>query len=75
MYIKGRYILSACLLVFVQQATAAAMDCKKAANDVENTICANKTLYELDAQMGTLYRQLMSAATTGQPELKRTQRA
>lgn len=75
MYIKGRYILSACLLVFIQQATAAAMDCKKAANDVENMICANKSLYELDAQMGTLYRQLMTTATAGQPELKRTQRA
>ncbi|MEB2653248.1 lysozyme inhibitor LprI family protein [Pseudomonas siliginis] len=75
MYIKGRYILSACLLVFIQQATAAAMDCKKAANDVENMICANKSLYELDAQMGTLYRQLMTTATATQPELKRTQRA
>lgn len=75
MYIKGRYILSAFLPLFIQPMSAAAMDCTKAANDVENTICANKTLYELDAQMGTLYRQLMTAATAAQPELKRTQRA
>jgi len=74
-YIKGRYILSAFLPLFIQPMSAAAMDCTKAANDVENTICANKTLYELDAQMGTLYRQLMTAATAAQPELKRTQRA
>lgn len=75
MYIKGRYILSALLPLFIQPMSAAAMDCTKAANDVENTICANKTLYELDAQMGTLYRQLMTAAAAAQPELKRTQRA
>lgn len=75
MYIKGRYILSAVLLLFIQPISAAAMDCTKAANDVENTICANKTLYELDARMGTLYRQLMTTATATQPELKRTQRA
>ena len=75
MYIKGRYILSAFLLLFIQPMSAAAMDCTKAANDVENTICANKPLYELDAQMGTLYRQLMTTATATQPELKRTQRA
>ncbi|MEG2393013.1 MAG: hypothetical protein RSB64_19230, partial [Pseudomonas sp.] len=61
MYIKGRYIVSACALLFLQQAMANAMDCSKAANAVENTICANKGLYELDAQMGTVYRGLMKA--------------
>ena len=75
MYIKGRYILSACLLLFIQPISAAAMDCTKAANDVENTICANKPLYELDVQLGSLYRQLMATTTAAQPEIKRTQRA
>lgn len=75
MYIKGRYILSAGLLAFIQQATAAAMDCTKATSAAEITICANKPLYELDAQMGGLYRQVMTTATAAQPELKRTQRA
>ncbi|WP_065616782.1 lysozyme inhibitor LprI family protein [Pseudomonas moraviensis] len=75
MYIKGRYILSACLLLFIQPISAAAMDCTKAANDAENTICANKALHELDVQMGSLYRQLMATATATQTELKGTQRA
>ena len=74
MYIKGRYIVSACALLFLQQAMANAMDCSKAANAVENTICANNVLYELDAQMGTVYRGLMKASVEAQPELKRTQR-
>ncbi|VVO69904.1 lysozyme inhibitor LprI family protein [Pseudomonas fluorescens] len=74
MYIKGRYIVSACALLFLQQAMANAMDCSKAATAVETTICANKGLYELDAQMGTVYRGLMKASVEAQPELKRTQR-
>lgn len=72
-YIKGRYILFACLLLLTGQATAAAMDCTKATSAVENTICANTALFALDAQLGTLYRQVMTLAA--QPELKRTQRA
>jgi uncharacterized protein len=59
-YIKGRYIVSACALLFLQHALAAGMDCTKAANAVENTICANKGLYELDTQMGSAYRTLMN---------------
>ncbi|MBP5955539.1 DUF1311 domain-containing protein [Pseudomonas anatoliensis] len=74
MYIKGRYIVSACALLFLQQAMANAMDCSKAATAVETTICANKGLYELDAQMGTVYRGLMKASVEAQPELQRTQR-
>nr|WP_207196896.1 lysozyme inhibitor LprI family protein [Pseudomonas sp. TH08] len=53
---------------------AAGMDCTKAANVVENTICASKELHELDAQMGMVYRGLMKASVQTQPELKRSQR-
>jgi uncharacterized protein len=73
-YIKGRYIVSACALLFFQHALATGMDCTKAANPVENTICANKELYELDTQMGSAYRTLMNAASQAQVELKRSQR-
>lgn len=51
------------------------MDCTKASNTVEKTICANKGLYELDAQMGMLYRQLMNISAQAQPDLKQTQRS
>jgi uncharacterized protein len=73
-YIKGRCIVSVCVLLFIQQATAAGMDCTKAANAVENTICANKSLYAVDAQMGAIYRELFKASVPAQAELKRTQR-
>jgi uncharacterized protein len=73
-YIKGRYIVSACALLFVQQAMAAGMDCTKAANAVENTVCANKSLYELDAQMGVVYRGLMKVSADAKSELKTLQR-
>ncbi len=49
MYIKGRYIVYACALLFFQQAMASAMDCTKASNTVENAICANEGLYELES--------------------------
>ncbi|QKV63039.1 DUF1311 domain-containing protein [Pseudomonas sp. 43A] len=74
MYIKGRCIVSACALLFFQQAMAAGMDCAKAVTAVEKTICANTGLYELDTQMGEVYRDLFKASNEGQPELKRTQR-
>ncbi|PTC20414.1 hypothetical protein C0J26_10770 [Pseudomonas baetica] len=74
MYSKGRCIVSACALLIIQEATAAGMDCTKAANTVEKTICANKIVYELDTQMGTVYRELMKASSDGQAELKSTQR-
>ncbi|QHC97181.1 hypothetical protein PspR84_21890 [Pseudomonas sp. R84] len=74
MHIKGRCITSVCALLFIQQAMAAGMDCTKAANAVENTVCANKSLYELDAQMGVVYRDLFKASACAQAELKRTQR-
>ncbi|MFM9383580.1 hypothetical protein [Pseudomonas sp. UV AK001] len=61
MYIKGRYIVSAGILLFFQQAMATGMDCTKTVNVVENTICADKSLYELDAQMGMVYRGLMES--------------
>jgi uncharacterized protein len=73
-YIKGRGIVSACALLFIQQAMAAGMDCTKAANAVENTICANNQLHELDAQMGTVYRGLMKVSADAKPELKVSQR-
>lgn len=73
MYIKGRYIVSACALLFFQQAQASGMDCTKAVSVVEKTICAQKPLFELDAQMGSVYRKLMSAAPQMQAELKKTQ--
>ncbi|WP_339487458.1 lysozyme inhibitor LprI family protein [Pseudomonas sp. RL_5y_Pfl2_70] len=73
MYIKGRYIVSACALLFLQQALASAMDCTKAASVVEKAICADKPLYELDAQMGAAYRKLIKAAP-GQAEVKKAQR-
>jgi len=73
-YIKGRYIVSVCALLFFQHALATGMDCTKAANAVENTICANKGLYELDTQMGSAYRTLMNATSQAQVELKRSQR-
>ncbi|QTD32075.1 lysozyme inhibitor LprI family protein [Pseudomonas fluorescens] len=72
MYIKGRYIVSACALLFFQQALASGMDCTKAASVVEKAICANKPLYELDAQMGTAYRSLMKAVPA-QAEVKKAQ--
>jgi len=73
-YIKGRCIVSACALLLVQQAMAAGMDCTKAANAAENTVCAGKGLYEQDVQMGSVYRALIKASAQVQPELKRTQR-
>jgi uncharacterized protein len=73
-YIKRRCITSVCALLFIQQALAAGMDCTKAANAVENTVCANTSLYELDAQMGAVYRELFKASVPAQAELKRTQR-
>lgn len=73
MYIKGRYIVSACALLFFQQALASAMDCTKAASVVEKAICADKPLHELDAQMGAAYRKLMKAAPV-QVEVKKAQR-
>jgi len=72
-YIKGRYIVSACALLFFQQALASGMDCTKAASVVEKAICADKPLYELDAQMGAAYRKLMKAAPA-QAEVKKAQR-
>ncbi|WP_433898351.1 lysozyme inhibitor LprI family protein [Pseudomonas sp. PSE1(2024)] len=73
MYIKGCYIVSACALLLFQQALASGMDCTKAASVVEKAICADKPLYELDAQMGAAYRKLMKAAPT-QAEVKKAQR-
>ncbi|MGP6433644.1 lysozyme inhibitor LprI family protein [Pseudomonas paraglycinae] len=72
MYIKGRYIVSACALLFLQQALASGMDCTKAASVVEKAICADKPLHELDAQMGAAYRKLMKAAPA-QAEVKKAQ--
>ncbi|WP_225739918.1 MULTISPECIES: lysozyme inhibitor LprI family protein [Pseudomonas] len=66
--------MSAGVLLFLQQAMATGMDCTKAVNAVENTICADKGLYELDAQMGVVYRGLMKSPTDRLPDLKRTQR-
>lgn len=66
--------MSACALLFFQQAMATGMDCTKAASVVETTICANKPLYELDAQMGSVYRKLIKTAPQTQSELKKTQR-
>jgi uncharacterized protein len=73
-YIKGRCIVSACALLFFQQAMAGGMDCAKAASAVEKAVCADKGLYALDAQMGTAYRELMKISGDEQSELKRTQR-
>ncbi|MBH3409143.1 DUF1311 domain-containing protein [Pseudomonas glycinae] len=73
MYIKGRYIVSACALLFFQQVLASGMDCTKAASAVEKAICADKPLYELDAQMGAAYRKLMKAAPA-QAGVKNAQR-
>ncbi|WP_248741294.1 hypothetical protein [Pseudomonas sp. MWU12-2029] len=63
--------MSAGVLLFLQQAMATGMDCTKAVNAVENTICADKGLYELDAQMGVVYRGLMKSPTdlTSKPRL------
>lgn len=66
--------MSACALLFTQLATAAGMDCTKAASMVEIAVCANKPLYELDAQMGAVYRGLLKVFPQAQPELKHTQR-
>ena len=74
MYIKGRYIVSACALLFFQQAMASAMDCTKASNTAENAICANEGLYELDAQMATVYRDLLKVCAQTQPDLIHAQR-
>ncbi|WP_095123073.1 lysozyme inhibitor LprI family protein [Pseudomonas sp. Irchel s3f10] len=74
MYIKGRCIVSACALLFFQQAMAAGMDCAKAVTAVEKTICANTGLYELDTQMGEVYRDLFKASVETRPQLKGTQR-
>ncbi|MCU0074672.1 lysozyme inhibitor LprI family protein [Pseudomonas koreensis] len=73
MYIKGRYIVSACALLFFQQALASGMDCTKATSVVEKAICVDKPLYELDARMGAAYRKLMKAAPV-QAEVKKSQR-
>jgi len=73
-YIKGRYIVSACALLFFQQALATGMDCTKAVSVVETTICANKPLYELDAQMASIYERLIRAIAPGKAEIKTAQR-
>lgn len=73
-YIKGRYIVSACALLFFQQAQASGMDCTKAVSVVETTICANKPLYELDAQMASIYGRLIRAIAPGQAGIKTAQR-
>lgn len=74
MYIKGRCILSACVLLTTQHALAAGMDCTKAASAVEKTICANTALYELDTQMGGAYRSLVKVSPQAQTELRTAQR-
>ncbi|UQS12530.1 lysozyme inhibitor LprI family protein [Pseudomonas sp. HS6] len=74
MYIKGRYIVSACALLFLQQALATGMDCTKAVSVVENAICASEGLRKLDGQMGAIYRQFMNAAPQAQTEIKKAQR-
>ncbi|WP_318837897.1 lysozyme inhibitor LprI family protein [Pseudomonas botevensis] len=66
--------MSVITLVFAQLAPAAGMDCSKAASAVENTICAQKPLYELDVQMGTAYQTLMSVVAEERSELKKAQR-
>ncbi|MFP6832527.1 MAG: lysozyme inhibitor LprI family protein [Pseudomonas sp.] len=74
MYIKGRCIVSACALLFFQQAMAAGMDCAKAVSAVENAVCADKGLYALDTQMGATYSKLMRSMPDEKAELKSTQR-
>lgn len=66
--------MSACALLFIQQAMAAGMDCAKASSAVENTICANKGLYDLDAQMAAAYSKLMKSTSDTKAELKIAQR-
>ncbi|GGK24513.1 Protein of unknown function [Pseudomonas koreensis] len=66
--------MSACALLFIQQAMATGMDCAKAASAVENAICADKGLYELDAQMATAYNKLMKSTSDTKAELKSAQR-
>ena len=66
--------MSACALLFFQQAMAAGMDCAKAVSAVENTVCADKGLYALDTQMGATYSKLMKSMPDTKAELKSTQR-
>ena len=66
--------MSVCALLFIQHAMASAMDCTKAATVVEKTICANTGLYELDTQMGEVYRQLMKASVETRAQLRGAQR-
>lgn len=66
--------MSACALLFIQQAMATGMDCAKAASAVENAICADKGLYELDAQMASAYSKLMKSTSDTKAELKSAQR-
>lgn len=66
--------MSACALLSAQHALATGMDCTKAASAVEKTICANTGLYELDTQMGGIYRGLVKASPAAQAELKTAQR-
>nr|WP_252191696.1 lysozyme inhibitor LprI family protein [Pseudomonas sp. MG-9] len=53
---------------------AAGMDCAKASSAVENTICANKGLYDLDAQMAAAYSKLMKSTSDTKAELQIAQR-
>ncbi|MGF6210148.1 lysozyme inhibitor LprI family protein [Pseudomonas frederiksbergensis] len=74
MYTKGRCILSACALLATPHALATGMDCTKAASTVEKTICANPALYELDTQMGSVYRGVIDANPQVKSNLKTAQR-
>lgn len=67
------FFSNAMLLSFSVQ--AASFNCQKAQEPLEHTICDNKTLSQLDSQLGTVYKNLLEKQSKKQVEfLKKAQR-
>ena len=56
-------VLSFVILFFQSLAFGASFDCSKASTNVEKTICASKTLSELDEQLASAYKSTVSMST------------
>lgn len=53
---------------------AASFDCKLAKTDVEQAICRNKELSELDSHLATIYNELLALVKDGEP-IRKSQRS
>jgi uncharacterized protein len=71
---RPKLLLSLCLLPFAS-ARAASFDCAKATTTVENLLCKNAALSDLDDDLAATYRQAASFSSPGDAEPKQSQRA